>query len=115
MKDVVPFVHEGLGNSSYLVGIGNDEALIVDPDRTIDRYLAAAEARGWRITSVLETHLHADFVSGALEVRAATGAELFVPDAAGVRFPHRGVTGGDCLQLGEASIVSVASPGHTPE
>ena len=115
MKDIVPFVHEGLGNSSYLVGIGNGEALLIDPHRSIARYLAAAEARNWRITGVLETHLHADFVSGGIEVRAATGAELFVPDESGVRFPHRSVSAGARLQLGSATISSIASPGHTPE
>jgi hydroxyacylglutathione hydrolase len=113
--NVTPFVHEGLGNSSYLVGIGDGTALVIDPDRTVDRYLRAAEARGWTIKHVFETHLHADFVSGALELRAATGAELFVPESADVRFPHRPVKPGEVVRTGGGMVTSVASPGHTPE
>jgi glyoxylase-like metal-dependent hydrolase (beta-lactamase superfamily II) len=77
--NVIPFVHEGLGNSSYLVEIARGRALLVDPGRTAARYLALAEARGLHVEAVLETHLHADFVSGAREVHAVTGAMLFIP------------------------------------
>ncbi len=115
MSDIIPFVHEGLGNSSYLVHIGKGAALVVDPDRSVARYLAAAAANGWSITTVLESHLHADFVSGALELRAATSAELLVPEAGNVRFPHRAVASGDSFVLGSAKVESVKSPGHTPE
>ena len=115
MNIVIPFVHEGLGNSSYLVGIGGGKALMIDPDRTVDRYLSAAAARGWTITHVFETHLHADFVSGALEVRAATGAALFVPEGAEARFAHRPVKAGDIVPAGAGTVTSLASPGHTPE
>ena len=72
---VIPFVHEGLGNSSYLVQVGEGEAALIDPDRTVGRYLEAARSRGWKIVSIFETHLHADFVSGALEAAHLTGAE----------------------------------------
>ncbi len=112
---IIPFVHEGLGNSSFLVGTGDGNALLIDPDRSIARYLAAADARQWTIKHVFETHLHADFVSGSLEVRAATGAELFVPEAAAVRFPHRPVQNGDSVGTGRGKVSIVASPGHTPE
>ncbi len=112
---VIPFVHEGLGNSSYLVGTVEGKALLIDPDRSIERYLAAADARGWSISHVFETHLHADFVSGSLEVRAATGAEIFVPLSASVQFPHRPVAAGDVVQAGNGTVASIASPGHTPE
>jgi len=77
--NVIPFVHEGLGNSSYLVGFADGRALLVDPDRSVQRYLDVARARQWTIVAVLETHLHADFVSGAHEIAAATGATLFLP------------------------------------
>ncbi|MBI2765527.1 MAG: MBL fold metallo-hydrolase [Chloroflexi bacterium] len=112
---IVPFVHEGLGNSSYLVELEKGQALLVDPDRSVQRYLKAAEARGWAITHVFESHLHADFVSGALDIRAATGAELFVPAAATVRFPHRAVEAGDAVPVAGGTITTIASPGHTPE
>ena len=81
MAEIVSFVHEGLGNSSYLVGLAGGEALIVDPDRSVGRYLDEASARGWHISQVFETHLHADFVTGSLEVAAATGATRAVAGA----------------------------------
>ena len=85
---VLPFVHEGLGNSSYLVEAGAGSALLVDPDRSFDRYLRAAEERGWSIAGVLETHVHADFVTGAAEAIHAVGAPVFQPADAECRYPH---------------------------
>jgi len=113
--NVIPFVHEGLGNSSYLVAFPDGRALLVDPDRTVQRYVDAARARQWTIVAVLETHLHADFVSGAHEVAAATGATLFLPHDAHVRLPHEPVTPGHRITLSGVEIEAVGSPGHTPE
>ena len=113
--NIIPFVHEGLGNSSYLMEVATDEAVLVDPLRSVDQYLRAAEDRGWRIRTVLETHLHADFVSGALEVAQAMGAEIFVPQAGSVRFPHRPVQPGERIRIGGFDLEAIASPGHTPE
>lgn len=112
---VVPFVHEGLGNSSYLVELSGGEALLIDPDRTVDRYLSAASDRGWRVTTILETHLHADFVSGVREAAEATGARLFVPAGGDAKFEHIPISARERLGLGEAEIEAIASPGHTPE
>jgi glyoxylase-like metal-dependent hydrolase (beta-lactamase superfamily II)/rhodanese-related sulfurtransferase len=112
--DVVPFVHEGLGNSSYLVGYGEGRAIVVDPDRSVERYLAAANARRWRIHAVLETHLHADFVSGAREL-LAHDVRLFLPAGAASRLPHHAVRPGDDITLDGLAAAAVASPGHTPE
>jgi glyoxylase-like metal-dependent hydrolase (beta-lactamase superfamily II) len=113
--NITPFVHEGLGNSSYLVGIGDGRALLVDPDRTVQRYLDLALARGWTIAAVLETHLHADFVSGAHEIAAATGATLFLPRDAHVRLPHEPVDASKRITMDGVEIEAVGSPGHTPE
>lgn len=113
--NVLPFVHEGLGNSSYLVELGDGEAALVDPDRTVDRYLRAAEARGWQIVSVFETHLHADFVSGAREVAHATGASIFLPEGADSRLPSHPVAGGGRVQFAGLEAEAIASAGHTPE
>ncbi len=113
--NVVPFVHEGLGNSSYLVGIDGGEAILVDPDRSVQRYLDAAAARDWHMRAVLETHLHADFVSGAREVTRATGATLFLPEGASSRLPHRSIRAGERIRLEGTEIEALASPGHTPE
>lgn len=113
--DILPFVREGLGNSSYLVATGDGTALLIDPDRTAQRYFDAAHERGWRIEAVLETHLHADFVSGAREVAAACGATLFVPRDADSAFEHRAVAPGERLTLHGMDVEVIASPGHTPE
>jgi glyoxylase-like metal-dependent hydrolase (beta-lactamase superfamily II) len=113
--NIVPFVHEGLGNSSYLVGLDDGTALLVDPDRSIQRYLDQARAMEWRIKAVFETHLHADFVSGAHEVAAATGARLFLPREAHVRLPHEPVDAGRLITLSGTEIEAIGSPGHTPE
>ncbi|MGI8925102.1 MAG: rhodanese-like domain-containing protein [Tepidiformaceae bacterium] len=113
--EVLPFVHEGLGNSSYLVALPGNAAALIDPDRTIDRYLAAAAARDWAITHVFETHLHADFLSGASEAAAATGATLFAPAGAGARFSHRPLKPGVAIPLDGVQAEALATPGHTPE
>ncbi len=112
---VLPFVHEGLGNSSYLVGIGDGRALLVDPDRIAARYLNAAEVLGWRIEAVLDTHVHADFVSGARETQAAVGAKVYLPDGGGYRMDHQPVRPGERLKTDGVQVEALASPGHTPE
>jgi glyoxylase-like metal-dependent hydrolase (beta-lactamase superfamily II)/rhodanese-related sulfurtransferase len=113
--DLRLFKDEGLGNGSYLVEVGAGRAALVDPDRRVRRYLAAAEERGVEIVAVLDTHLHADFVSGAQDLRAETGAELYEPAEAGVSFPHRPVTPGEHLDLDDVEVEVLASPGHAPE
>jgi glyoxylase-like metal-dependent hydrolase (beta-lactamase superfamily II) len=112
---IIPFVHEGLGNSSYLVELDDGRALVVDPDRTAHRYLQVAEARGRRIVAVVETHLHADFVSGAREIAAAAGAVLFVPAQAHSRVAHHPILAGQSLPYDGIEIEAIGSPGHTPE
>jgi len=113
--EVVTLRHEGLGNSSYLVEVADGKALAVDPDRRVRRYLEIAETRGWEIVSVVDTHVHADFVTGSLELRERTGATLHLPKQAEVGFPHRGVAPGERLEIGDVEIEVVAPPGHTPE
>jgi glyoxylase-like metal-dependent hydrolase (beta-lactamase superfamily II)/rhodanese-related sulfurtransferase len=112
---VIPFVHEGLGNSSYLVQLTPDSALLVDPDRGVDRYLRDAGARGLRIVAVLETHVHADFVTGSRELLELIGVEPHASRAGGVRFPHRDVDAGHAFTIEEARVRVIGSPGHTPE
>ncbi len=112
---VIPFVHEGLGNSSYLVELDDGRALLVDPDRTAHRYLQVAETRDRRIVAVVETHLHADFVSGAREIAAAAGAVLFVPAQAHSRVAHHPIVAGQRLPYDGIEIEAIGSPGHTPE
>jgi hydroxyacylglutathione hydrolase len=113
--DVQLFRDAGLGNGSYLVGVGTGRAVLVDPDRRVRRYLAAARDRGLEIVGILDTHLHADFVSGAQDLRAETGAELYEPAEAGVSFPHTPVTPGERLDLDDVDVEVLSTPGHSPE
>ncbi len=113
--DVRLFRDDGLGNGSYLIDAGDGNGVLIDPDRRVRRYLRAAEDGGIRIVAVLETHLHADFVSGALELRDATGAELHVPAEAGASFPHVPVKGGQHVEAAGLDVEVRATPGHAPE
>ena len=114
MAEIVTFRDEGLGNSSYLVDLGDRRGLVLDPSRDPAPYLAAAEHRGLWLAWTAETHLHADFVSGSREL-AATGAAVLAPAAAGLQFPHRGLGDGDEVDFGGLSLRALATPGHTPE
>src|SRR5262249_14650360 len=107
-------VNEGLGNTSYLVDLGDRRALVVDPERDPGPYLAAAEARGLTVAYTAETHLHADFVSGSREL-AARGARALAPAAGGIEFGHRGLRDGDVVGLCGLTLRALATPGHTPE
>ncbi|HSL10408.1 MAG TPA: rhodanese-like domain-containing protein [Actinomycetota bacterium] len=112
---VEPFLDEGLGNGSYLLGVATGKAVLIDPDRRIARYLRRAEDLGVEIVGVLDTHLHADFVSGSLDVARATGAEVVVPSGAGVGFDHRRAIPGERLAIADVELEVRATPGHSPE
>src|SRR5258706_2516907 len=112
--DLDVFVTRGLGDTSYLLASGR-EAVLVDPQRDAWRFIAAAEARGLRIVRVLETHVHNDYLSGALETHAATGAEIVAPARGRYEFEHRAVDDGDRVELGEYVLTALATAGHTPE
>jgi glyoxylase-like metal-dependent hydrolase (beta-lactamase superfamily II)/rhodanese-related sulfurtransferase len=111
---VVPFVDEGLGNSSYLVDLGDGSALVIDPVRDPSSYVAEAERRGLRIRFTVDTHLHADFVSGGREL-AAAGAIFLAPAGARLAFDHQPIDDEDEIGLGGLILKSLATPGHTPE
>lgn len=112
--DLELFVTPGLGDASYLLASGR-EAVLVDPQRDAWRFLEVAERRGWRIRHVLETHVHNDYLSGALETRAATGAQLVLPARGGYEFEHLAAEDGDAIELGALRVTAMATPGHTPE
>src|SRR5487761_1605607 len=103
----IALVDEGLGNSSYLVDLGDGRALALDPERDPGPYLAAAEQRGLTIAYSAETHLHADFVSGSLEL-AARGAQVLASAAGDLQFPHHGLRDGDELDLGGLTLRALA-------
>src|SRR5258705_279969 len=103
-----------LAHASYLIGDAG-ECAIVDPQRDVDQYLDAARERGLVIKYVLETHLHADFVSGHRELAARSGAEIVFGAAAHAEFPHSAVRDGDALRVGNLELRAIETPGHTPE
>lgn len=110
------FFIEGLGCASYLVGCeGAGVAAVIDPDREVDKYLAAAQGRGLKITHIIETHLHADHVSGNQDLAALTGAEIYVHAAGRAEFPHQPIQAGDVITLGNIRLQVRHTPGHTPE
>lgn len=110
----IALVDEGLGNSSYIVDLGDGRAMVLDPGRDPGPYLAATEARGLTIAYSAETHLHADFISGSREL-AAGGARVLAAAAGGIQFPHHGLSDGDEVDLGGLTLRALATPGHTPE
>jgi hydroxyacylglutathione hydrolase len=103
-----------LAHASYLIG-SEGEAAVIDPRRDVDEYIEEAKARGLAIRYVIETHLHADFVSGHLELAERTGARIVFSHRAGVTFPHLAVREGDQLPLGLVELRVLETPGHTPE
>lgn len=115
MIDVVPLTDSGLGNHSYVVGLGDGSALVVDPARSPGPYLEVARRRGWRLRFAAETHLHADFVSGARELAAAANAQVLVSAGAPVDFPARLLGNQQKVDLGGLTLRALATPGHTPE
>ena len=110
-------IHEDLGCASYLVGdTASGTAAVVDPQWDIDPYLHLSRLHGVRIEHVLETHNHADHVSGHGRLARATGATIHVHELAGAEYPHEAFADGWTLKLGEgASIEAIHTPGHRPE
>jgi hydroxyacylglutathione hydrolase len=103
-----------LAHASYLIGSAG-EAAVVDPQRDVDQYIEEAAAHDLSIKYIIETHLHADFVSGHRELAARTGAEIVFGIKAGATIPHRPVQDGDELTIGKVKLQMMETPGHTPE
>lgn len=114
------FYEKGLAHASYMVGCqASGTAAVIDPQRDIDVYLRVAEQEKLRITHVLETHIHADFLSGSRELQQVTDAELYLSDEGGsewqYQFPHVGLRDGDTFMVGNIKFDVWHTPGHTPE
>ncbi|MBX3293540.1 MAG: MBL fold metallo-hydrolase [Acidobacteria bacterium] len=103
-----------LSHASYYIGSG-DEAAIIDPQRDVQQYIDEAEANGQKIKYVIETHSHADFVSGHIELAEKTGAEIVFGQRANTQFPTLKVKDGDELTVGDVKLSFMETPGHTPE
>lgn len=111
---------KSLAQASYVIGCQKAGiAAIIDPKRDIDTYLKIAEENNFKITHILETHIHADFLCGSRELAEVTGGELYLSDEGGedwkYEFPHTDLKDGDVIKVGNISIESIHSPGHTPE
>jgi hydroxyacylglutathione hydrolase len=118
------FYDSALAHASYLVGCQRTgEAVVVDPGRNVDEYLQAARREGVRLTAVAETHIHADYVSGARELAERAGAKLFVSDEGPAEwkyeylepYAHQLLTEGDTFSIGNVRFDVLHTPGHTPE
>jgi hydroxyacylglutathione hydrolase len=107
-------LHEDLGCASYVVADGG-KAAVIDPKWEVEDYLALAAEHGFEIRHILETHNHADHVSGKGRLTAATGATIHVPAPAGVAFEHDPLSDGDAVRIGDATITALTTPGHRPE
>ena len=103
-----------IAHCSYLLG-GIENCAIIDPCRDVDLYIKTAKKMGYNITHILETHLHADFISGHLDLAEKTGAKICFPTSADCQFEHQPLKEGDRFDIDEILIEVLETPGHTPE
>jgi hydroxyacylglutathione hydrolase len=112
---LIPLVDEGLGNSAYLADLGDGRALAVDASRDLRALREAAAKRGLRVAFAADTHLHADFLSGAVQLAAEDGATVLASADGHREFPHTALADGDEVDLGGLTLRALATPGHTGE
>jgi len=112
---VISLVDEGLGNSAYLLDLGDGRALAVDASLDLRALRAAAARRGLHVAYAADTHLHADFLSGAVRLAAQDGARVLASRAGNREFPHHGMDDGDEADLGGLTLRALSTPGHTHE
>ncbi|WP_439938792.1 MBL fold metallo-hydrolase [Nocardia sp. N13] len=113
--NVIPLVDEGLGNSAYLLDLDDGRALAVDAGRDLRALHDAARRRGLTVAYAADTHLHADFLTGAVELARADGAQVLASASGGREYPHTGLADGDEVDLGGLRLRALATPGHTRE
>ncbi len=105
----------GLGCNSYVIGCpASRQAVVVDPKRDVQDYMDISRDEGMKITHIIETHVHADHVSGNQELRSRTGADIYYSEHAPVAFEHRKLTEGDVIEFGMVKLEVLYTPGHTP-
>lgn len=104
----------GLAHCSYVLG-GKNEFIVVDPARDVDQYIEIAESFGLSITGIFETHLHADFISGHMELAEKTGATIYITSKAKALYKHYSLEDGEELKIDTLLIKMIDTPGHTPE
>lgn len=111
--DVVSIDTPNLGDRSYVVA-REGQAIVIDPQRDLDRVTSVLDSRGWQLTHVLETHFHNDYVSGGLELARDAGATYVVPDGMPTDFAAQTVGDGSFVETGAGTIRVLHTPGHTP-
>jgi hydroxyacylglutathione hydrolase len=112
---LIPLVDEGLGNTAYLADLGDGRALAVDASRDLRALRQAASRRGLTVAFAADTHLHADFLTGAVQLAADEGAAVLAAAAGRRAFPHTALADGDEVDLGGLRLRALATPGHTRE
>jgi glyoxylase-like metal-dependent hydrolase (beta-lactamase superfamily II)/rhodanese-related sulfurtransferase len=108
------FYVQGLAHASYLFG-ANGEAAVVDPKRDVDDYIESAATAGLKIVAIFNTHPHADFVSGCLELAERTGATNYISHRAPVTYAHKPLHDGEIVRVGSLEVVALETPGHSPD
>lgn len=103
-----------IAHSSYLLA-GKSSCAVIDPQRDVDVYLDEARTKGVQITHILQTHLHADFVSGHMDLAKRTGAKIYIARSAQCTFDHVALSEGDSIELEDMLLQVLETPGHTPE
>lgn len=112
---VIPLVDEGLGNSAYLLDLDDGRALVVDASRDLRAVREVGERRGLTVAFAADTHLHADFLTGAVQLARTEGAQVLASAAGNRAYPHTGLADGDEVDLGGLTLRALATPGHTHE
>ena len=108
------FIVKGLAHLSYILG-GNQTCAVIDPKRDVDEHIEVAKSMGLKITHILETHLHANFISGHLDLVEKTGAKIYAPKAGKCQFDHVPVKEGDTIEIEDMKLNVSDTVGHTPE
>ncbi|SMP53690.1 MBL fold metallo-hydrolase [Anoxynatronum buryatiense] len=108
------FFTEKIAHSSYML-IGQDTCAVIDPQRDVDHYIEEARSQGVKITHICQTHLHADFISGHMDLAEKTGAQIYVAKSAACTFDHVPLSEGDVIELEDMRLQVLETPGHTPE
>lgn len=112
---VIPLVDEGLGNSAYLLDLDDGRALAVDASRDLRALREASDRRGLKVAYAADTHLHADFLTGAVQLARLDGAQVLASAAGNREYPHTALADGDEVGLGGLRLRALATPGHTHE
>jgi hydroxyacylglutathione hydrolase len=111
---LLQFFTPKIAHSSYILA-GHNTCAVIDPRRDVQLYIDAAKSQGVKITHIIETHLHADFVSGHLDLAQKTGATIYAPDMGHCAFEHVAVSEGDEVVIEDMVLQVLETPGHTPE